>query len=435
MPQKTIQNQKTNSSIDLFSHLIRCSGNLYTWSYDNRLKLINSNCPDESLMNKIFISCGFYNCVVQQGETSGMPLMLSVPVGLIWFSVYEKRNEDLQRIYIIGPAFASGFSAKDFEKSLDLTYPPELSLIRKRKLIEKMKTLPILSPAILSQYAIMLHFCVTGEKLGLSDLSAQEGTGFQLQPNPIAGQRRRQAFVYEQELIKKIRNGDLNYKALIDQVPLGWMIDQTAGIDPLRQTKNKSIVFNALCARAVVEGGLLPEHAFALEAMYLQQIEEAGTITEIAAICGTLIANYARLMNRHRYSAPLSKPVRLCCDYIDLHIEEKIDLDTLAQCIGYSKYYLSRKFKSEIGCSINNYIKQVRIDYAKDLLLNTSIDIQELSDRLHFCSRSYFSDTFRQITGLTPSAFRRRTKDPGDYKWANKPTVNDLLSSAPIHQG
>nr|MCR5826633.1 AraC family transcriptional regulator [Oscillospiraceae bacterium] len=75
---------------------------------------------------------------------------------------------------------------------------------------------------------------------------------------------------------------------------------------------------------------------------------------------------------------------------------------------GYAEYYLSRKFKAETGLSINNYIKIVKVERAKTLLLSTNLDIQEICDLLGFGSRSFFSQTFRKIVGVPPAAYREQ---------------------------
>lgn len=73
---------------------------------------------------------------------------------------------------------------------------------------------------------------------------------------------------------------------------------------------------------------------------------------------------------------------------------------------GDTEYYLSRKFKEEAGVSLNNYINIAKIERAKLLLTITGAGIQEISDRLHFCSRSYFSEAFRKFTGTSPAKYR-----------------------------
>jgi AraC-like DNA-binding protein len=112
----------------------------------------------------------------------------------------------------------------------------------------------------------------------------------------------------------------------------------------------------------------------------------------------------------HDKNHPISLPIQSCCDYIQLHICEKIQTKTLAEKVSYTEYYLTRKFKKEVGISINEYIQIQKIQYAKCLLSISSETIQYISDLLNFCSRSYFSQVFFKIEGISPSEYREQNK-------------------------
>ena len=116
----------------------------------------------------------------------------------------------------------------------------------------------------------------------------------------------------------------------------------------------------------------------------------------------------SRVYKRKNNTQRISKPIQNCCDYIKTHINDKITIKHLAYRIGYTEYYLSRKFKKEVGCSINDYIKTQKIEYAKILLSSSGQSIQDISDSLNFCSRSYFTDVFQKIVGISPNEYRVR---------------------------
>ena len=58
--------------------------------------------------------------------------------------------------------------------------------------------------------------------------------------------------------------------------------------------------------------------------------------------------------------------------------------------------------------SLTNYIKYVRIERAKLLLPATGLSLQEIADRLHFCSRSYFGKVFHEVVGCSPLEYRQK---------------------------
>ena len=107
-------------------------------------------------------------------------------------------------------------------------------------------------------------------------------------------------------------------------------------------------------------------------------------------------------------SRSLSKPILDCCDYINMHLEEKLSLRELAERFKYSETYLSRKFREETGRSFKEYIRSQRLDQAKALLKDSSLDIRDISDRLHFCSPSYFSEQFKAEFGVSPTQWREQ---------------------------
>ena len=78
----------------------------------------------------------------------------------------------------------------------------------------------------------------------------------------------------------------------------------------------------------------------------------------------------------------------------------------MGRVIGYTKYYLSRKFKQEMGVSIWDYINERKVEEAKLLLADPNLTIQDVADKLNYCSRSYFSEVFKNCTGQWPSAYR-----------------------------
>lgn len=61
-----------------------------------------------------------------------------------------------------------------------------------------------------------------------------------------------------------------------------------------------------------------------------------------------------------------------------------------------------------MGVSVTDYIKAARIERAKLLLTSTDLSIQDIADRLHYCSRSYFSTVFLDTVGCTPTKYREK---------------------------
>lgn len=93
--------------------------------------------------------------------------------------------------------------------------------------------------------------------------------------------------------------------------------------------------------------------------------------------------------------------------YIDENYNQKITLDMLAEKFYINKFYMTRLFKKQFGISIVNYILQVRITHAKQLLRFTDLSAEYIGDVCGFNDVNYFARTFRKIEGVTPGQFRK----------------------------
>ncbi len=96
--------------------------------------------------------------------------------------------------------------------------------------------------------------------------------------------------------------------------------------------------------------------------------------------------------------------------YINEHYTEDIYLENLAQLYNTSTKYLSKRIKQHLNVTFKDYVTQLRIDRAKELLETSSIKIEELSRQVGFYNRSTFIRAFKQKAGITPSEYRELYK-------------------------
>ena len=91
-----------------------------------------------------------------------------------------------------------------------------------------------------------------------------------------------------------------------------------------------------------------------------------------------------------------------------MNLNRNIRAQELADLIGYSVTYFTRRFREETGFGISDYVKAARIERAKILLGTTDDSVQDISDKLGFTTRNYFTKCFREITGMTPIEYRNK---------------------------
>lgn len=94
-------------------------------------------------------------------------------------------------------------------------------------------------------------------------------------------------------------------------------------------------------------------------------------------------------------------------DYVETYMTTDIQLQDLAQLVGMSPFHFSRMFKQSMGISPHQYLIQQRLERAKRLLKNSDRAIIDIALECGFSSHSHLSKQFRQLTGMTPNAFRR----------------------------
>lgn len=206
--------------------------------------------------------------------------------------------------------------------------------------------------------------------------------------------------------LQMVRTGDLNYSQA-----LSASMGISAGIpveseDALRQSKTSIIVFTSIVCRAAIEGGLSPEEAYSLGDSYIQSAESAHTISELDVLPRMMYDDFIHRVHKCRTNPKLSRQIQQCVDYIEMNLNQKILAADLAKQVGYTEYYLTRKFKDETGLSVANYAKFAKIERAKVLLKSTDQTVQEIAEHLGFGTRNYFSRVFQEVTGKTPVEFR-----------------------------
>lgn len=80
-------------------------------------------------------------------------------------------------------------------------------------------------------------------------------------------------------------------------------------------------------------------------------------------------------------------------------------------CMSYSKF--RKIFKEYTGFAPSQYIQEVRINMAKEMLTNTSRSIKEIAFELGYENKDYFFTAFRKVSGMTPGGYRKLTRGEG----------------------
>ena len=93
------------------------------------------------------------------------------------------------------------------------------------------------------------------------------------------------------------------------------------------------------------------------------------------------------------------------------HYAENISLDQMAEISGYNKYYLCRIFKKHFLVTPQDYVIQLRILKAKELLRDTEIPVQNIGDIVGIKDPNYFYRLYKSKTGVSPALYRKRIRE------------------------
>lgn len=179
--------------------------------------------------------------------------------------------------------------------------------------------------------------------------------------------------------------------------------------------RNLSIVSVTLCARAAIEGSVMPAIAYRLSGFYINKITACRDVAQILIYRNHAIEELAKRVLEQRERRHTSNYTEQCKDYIYKNYREKIYLEDIAETLGISSSYLSRLFKKETGVSLQDFINDVRVEKAANLLVYSDETLPGIAEYVNFPSQSYFGKIFKQKMQVTPKQYRERYKPKEFY--------------------
>lgn len=138
------------------------------------------------------------------------------------------------------------------------------------------------------------------------------------------------------------------------------------------------------------------------------------------ALCACCVLEVLIAVSRQYLSAQIqkresgSKSYRKVYDllnYLNTCYYEPISGNQIEEEFHCNFDYMNRLFKQNIGKTIFQYLTEIRIAHAKELMINSSMRISQISERVGFSDESYFSKVFKRYTGITPVNYGKTVKN------------------------
>lgn len=212
----------------------------------------------------------------------------------------------------------------------------------------------------------------------------------------------------EEQLLRAVAAGNVE-KALaaLSQLKQYKMLPRTP--DPVRNTKNTTLILNTLLRKAVQPACVHPIYIDALSRQLAIQIESASSLNALDTLPTNMIRKYCLLVRNHSHGKNLPL-ICFCLDYIDFHYVEELSLSVLAEKCGVSDSYLSALFRKEMDMTLTDYILQTRIAHAIYLLNTSQMPIQDIAAQCGFADSNYFTRIFKKKQGQSPRQYRKSIK-------------------------
>ena len=149
----------------------------------------------------------------------------------------------------------------------------------------------------------------------------------------------------------------------------------------------------------------LLEHFFSMMHRSIRGDRISGNFRASGYLYNFLI-ELSRQKNMRSRVRTSNRAIVAAVDHIDNCYTQKITMEDLCDAAGLSKQQLCRLFNRFLGSRPMEYVAKRRIQAAKELLSSTDLSLEDIAERVGFCSGSYFSKLFCRYEGITPSHFR-----------------------------
>ena len=176
--------------------------------------------------------------------------------------------------------------------------------------------------------------------------------------------------------------------------------------DRLRNIRYHIIVAVAMVSRNCIDGGMPHDAAYTLADIYIQRADVCTSEEKLIDLLEEMQLDYASRMRTIKKDMAISIHIRKCIDYIYDNLDKKLTVNELSEVVNLNVTYFSKLFLKETGMSVKDYVHDVKINTARNMLTLSDYDYSEIALGLGFSSQSAFITLFKQKTGITPKKYR-----------------------------
>ncbi len=211
----------------------------------------------------------------------------------------------------------------------------------------------------------------------------------------------------QDEIIQKVKLGDkTGAREILNEFLGSIFFDSGMNFEII---KVRIIELIVIISRTAIEAGVEVKELLGLNYSYLTELNKATDIDELLFKLNDILTNFINKVSATKDKKKKIK-TRKMIEYINQNFAKKMTSVEIAEISGLSVSRCLHLFKEETGLSLSQYIKKLRVDYGKYLLLNTDLSLADCAVEAGFYDQSHFTKTFSQIERMTPSRFRQKYK-------------------------
>jgi AraC-like DNA-binding protein len=140
---------------------------------------------------------------------------------------------------------------------------------------------------------------------------------------------------------------------------------------------------------------------------------DAGDLSELFAVYRRAIRDLVETIVAPR-KAHRERSLGRAEEYIRKHFAERLALKTVARVAGFTPSYFSDRFHKKLGVTFEEFVTNLRIQHARQLLSGTSMSVRRVAELSGFGSPEYLARVFKRAMGESPLAHRERTRAEGE---------------------
>ncbi len=181
--------------------------------------------------------------------------------------------------------------------------------------------------------------------------------------------------------------------------------------------KQAAVYFAISCVRYVdseLKKRLATEEILVSESEMFERLHETQSYENLQAIVELQVEKLLRAVAECANNSAKTDVIK-AMQYIDEHYAENLSLEVLAKHVHMNSFYFSSFFKKQTGKNFKDYINEVRMARAMELLMTANFKSYEIAEKVGFKDYRYFTELFSKFYGKTPAAYKKSIiKDDGN---------------------